>query len=96
LQDASPFRIGTRARQVFDVSVAGDTVLALLGLGIAAGYPTREAVALANTAAGIVVGKVGTATVSKSELAAALNLVPALTLDKQKTSAELATIAKKT
>jgi rfaE bifunctional protein kinase chain/domain len=94
-QGASPFRIGTRARQVFDVSGAGDTVLALLGLGIAAGYPIREAVALANTAAGIVVGKVGTATVSKSELAAALNLVPALTLDKQKTPAELATVAKK-
>ena len=94
-QKASPFRIGTRARQVFDVSGAGDTVLAVLGLGIAAGYSAREAVALANTAAGIVVGKVGTATVSKTELAAALGQIPALTLDKQKTLAELAIIARK-
>jgi D-beta-D-heptose 7-phosphate kinase/D-beta-D-heptose 1-phosphate adenosyltransferase len=94
-QDTLPYRIGTKARQVFDVSGAGDTVLAVLGLGIAAGYPNKEAVALANTAAGIVVGKVGTATVSQTELAAALDLIPAPILDKQKTLAELASVARK-
>jgi len=92
--DAPPYRISTNAHQVFDVSGAGDTVLAVLGLGIAAGYSDREAVALANTAAGIVVGKVGTATVSKTELAAALNLIPAPSLDKQKTLAEVAAVAR--
>ena len=92
--DTPPYRISTKAHQVFDVSGAGDTVLAVLGLGIAAGYSNKEAVALANTAAGIVVGKVGTATVSKTELAAALNLIPALSLDKQKTLAEVATVAR--
>ena len=94
-QGAASYRIGTQARQVFDVSGAGDTVLAMLGLGVAAGYPIREAVALANTAAGIVVGKVGAATVSKTELAAAIGLIPALSLNKQKTLAELSTIARK-
>jgi D-beta-D-heptose 7-phosphate kinase/D-beta-D-heptose 1-phosphate adenosyltransferase len=94
-RSTSPYRIQTRARQVFDVSGAGDTVLAVLGLGIAAGYSIRDAVSLANTAAGIVVGKVGTATVSKAELAAALGQIPAPTLDKQKTLAELSIIARK-
>jgi D-beta-D-heptose 7-phosphate kinase/D-beta-D-heptose 1-phosphate adenosyltransferase len=93
--NARPHRIGTRARQVFDVSGAGDTVLAVLGLGIAAGYAIREAIALANTAAGIVVGKVGTATVSITELAAGLNLIPDPTLQKQKTMAELSALAQK-
>lgn len=88
-----PFRIGTKARQVFDVSGAGDTVLAVLGLGIAAGYALKEAIALSNTAAGIVVGKVGTATVTKAELAASLNLISDPTLHKQKTLAELPTVA---
>jgi D-beta-D-heptose 7-phosphate kinase/D-beta-D-heptose 1-phosphate adenosyltransferase len=90
-----PYRISTKARQVFDVSGAGDTVLAVLGLGIAAGYDIKEAVALSNTAAGIVVGKVGTAPVTKSELAASLNLIPDPTLHKQKTMAELSTVAQK-
>ncbi|MGD2096975.1 MAG: D-glycero-beta-D-manno-heptose-7-phosphate kinase [Desulfobacterales bacterium] len=90
-----PYRISTKARQVFDVSGAGDTVLAVLGLGIAAGYDIKEAVALSNTAAGIVVGKVGTASVTKSELAAGLNLIPDPTLHKQKTMAELSTVAQK-
>jgi D-beta-D-heptose 7-phosphate kinase/D-beta-D-heptose 1-phosphate adenosyltransferase len=70
--DQKPFKIATRARQVFDVSGAGDTVVALLGLALAAGSTYKEAVALANTAAGLVVGKVGTATVSQKELKAAL------------------------
>ncbi|MGD9302968.1 MAG: D-glycero-beta-D-manno-heptose-7-phosphate kinase, partial [Desulfobacterales bacterium] len=67
-------KISTKARQVFDVSGAGDTVLAILGLAIASGMSFKDGVALANTAAGLVVGKVGTATVSKKELAAALQL----------------------
>ena len=93
--NAQPYQIGTRARQVFDVSGAGDTVLAVLGLGISAGYSIKEAVALANRAAGIVVGKVGTATVSQTELAASLNLIPDPALNKQKTVAELSAIVQK-
>ncbi|MBW2516509.1 MAG: D-glycero-beta-D-manno-heptose-7-phosphate kinase [Deltaproteobacteria bacterium] len=94
-RNARPYRIRTKARQVFDVSGAGDTVLAVLGLAIAAGYAVKEAVALSNTAAGIVVGKVGTAPVSKSELAASLNLIPDPTLHKQKTVAALTAVAQK-
>ena len=93
--DDPPFKIGTKARQVFDVSGAGDTVLAVMGLGVAAGYSIKEAVTLANTAAGIVVGKVGTATVSKSELAAGLDLTPDPKLHKQKTIAELSAVVRK-
>jgi len=51
----------SRAREVFDVSGAGDTVVAMLAAGIAAGIPAIEAAQLANVAAGIVVGKTGTA-----------------------------------
>jgi D-glycero-beta-D-manno-heptose-7-phosphate kinase len=57
-----------RAREVFDVSGAGDTVIATLGLMLAAGLSMPEAVHIANRAAGIVVGKLGTATVSREEL----------------------------
>jgi len=66
-------KIRAEARQVYDVSGAGDTVIAVLGLALACGAPLQAAAALANTAAGIVVGKVGTAAVSPEELAAALN-----------------------
>jgi D-beta-D-heptose 7-phosphate kinase/D-beta-D-heptose 1-phosphate adenosyltransferase len=69
-----PQKISTQARQVFDVSGAGDTVLAVLGLACAAELPFDQAVTLANIAAGIVVAKVGTATVSRKELADALQL----------------------
>jgi D-beta-D-heptose 7-phosphate kinase/D-beta-D-heptose 1-phosphate adenosyltransferase len=62
----------TTARQVFDVSGAGDTVIAALGLGLAAGGEIMDVCALANIAAGIVVGKRGTAYVSTGEIAAAL------------------------
>ena len=58
------------ARQVFDVSGAGDTVMATLALGLAAGADTVEAAAVANVAAGIVVGKRGTATVTAGEIMA--------------------------
>ncbi|MGD8524402.1 MAG: D-glycero-beta-D-manno-heptose-7-phosphate kinase [Desulfobacterales bacterium] len=87
-------KISTKARQVFDVSGAGDTVLAILGLAIASGMSFKDGVALANTAAGLVVGKVGTATVSKKELAAALQLIPADIVSKQISQEELVTITK--
>ena len=60
------------ARQVFDVSGAGDTVIAVLALCLASGLKPETGVALANVAAGIVVGKVGTVPVEKHELLAAL------------------------
>jgi len=60
--------ISTQAREVFDVSGAGDTVIAVLGTMLALGRPLREAVATANRAGGIVVGKLGTATASYAEL----------------------------
>jgi D-beta-D-heptose 7-phosphate kinase/D-beta-D-heptose 1-phosphate adenosyltransferase len=65
-------RIKARARQVFDVSGAGDTVMAVLGLGLASGADFEQAALVANEAAGVVVGKVGTATVSAEELLEAL------------------------
>ena len=61
-----------RAREVFDVTGAGDTVIAVLAASLAAGRPLPEAVALANVAAGIVVAKLGTATVSGPELRRAI------------------------
>ncbi len=60
-----------RAREVFDVSGAGDTVIATLGLMLATGLSLRDAVHIANRAASIVVGKLGTATVSRDELQSA-------------------------
>lgn len=62
-----------QARQVFDVSGAGDTVIAVLALCVASGLQPETAVQLANVAAGIVVGKVGTVPVEKHELLAALS-----------------------
>jgi D-beta-D-heptose 7-phosphate kinase/D-beta-D-heptose 1-phosphate adenosyltransferase len=61
------------AREVFDVSGAGDTVIATLALMLAAGHRLPEAMRIANAAAGIVVGKLGTATVTAEELAYALH-----------------------
>ena len=58
----------TMAREVFDVSGAGDTVIATMAVMMGAGFPIAEAVALANRAGGIVVGKLGTATVTHKEL----------------------------
>jgi rfaE bifunctional protein kinase chain/domain len=62
----------TQAREVFDVSGAGDTVIATLGLMMAAGVPMAAAMRIANRAAGVVVAKLGTATVTRAELLAAL------------------------
>jgi bifunctional ADP-heptose synthase (sugar kinase/adenylyltransferase) len=58
----------TVALQVYDVSGAGDTVIATLGLMLANGYDYAEAISVANRAAGIVVGKLGTAVVTQDEL----------------------------
>jgi D-beta-D-heptose 7-phosphate kinase/D-beta-D-heptose 1-phosphate adenosyltransferase len=65
-----PFHVRTAAREVFDVSGAGDTVVASFTMAIAAGASPTEATCLANHAAGIVVGKVGTAVVTRDEMLA--------------------------
>jgi len=65
--------IPTRAKQVFDVTGAGDTVIASFSLAVAAGALPFEAGEIANLAAGIVVGKLGTATVTVEEMEEALN-----------------------
>lgn len=67
-----PLHIPSRAREVFDVTGAGDTVIATLSLALAAGVPLDEACRVANAAAGVVVAKLGTATVSPAELEKAL------------------------
>ena len=67
-QKGARFHVRTQAREVADVSGAGDTVIATLAVALAGGARMREAVRLANRAAGIVVGKFGTAVVSPSEL----------------------------
>ena len=64
--------IPTMAKEVYDVTGAGDTVIATLALGLAAGCSMKDAAVLANHAAGIVVGKVGTASVSLDELRSTL------------------------
>ncbi|HCZ32864.1 MAG TPA: D-glycero-beta-D-manno-heptose-7-phosphate kinase [Holophagaceae bacterium] len=66
----APWMVPTEAREVFDVSGAGDTVIAAFSAAIAAGADWREAAMLANAAAGVVVAKVGTATVTPAELLA--------------------------
>lgn len=63
-----PFHIPTVAQEVFDVSGAGDTVIATFTLAVAAGASPIEAAILSNYAAGIVVGKIGTATATQEEL----------------------------
>jgi D-beta-D-heptose 7-phosphate kinase/D-beta-D-heptose 1-phosphate adenosyltransferase len=65
---SKPFHIPTVAQEVFDVSGAGDTVIASFTLAIAAGASPLEAAIISNYAAGVVVGKVGTATVTPEEL----------------------------
>jgi D-beta-D-heptose 7-phosphate kinase / D-beta-D-heptose 1-phosphate adenosyltransferase len=67
-----PLHLPTRAQEVFDVTGAGDTLVATLGVAISAGMPLQDAVALSNIAAGIVVAKLGSATVSPAELAKAV------------------------
>jgi D-beta-D-heptose 7-phosphate kinase/D-beta-D-heptose 1-phosphate adenosyltransferase len=64
--------IPTAAREVFDVTGAGDTVIATLALALSAGARPVEAAMLANHAAGVVVGKLGTATTTTAEILAAV------------------------
>ena len=71
-RDGDPFHLPARAREVFDVTGAGDTVISVMAAALAAGQDLQQATVLANTAAGIVVGKLGTATVSTEELRAEL------------------------
>jgi D-beta-D-heptose 7-phosphate kinase/D-beta-D-heptose 1-phosphate adenosyltransferase len=66
--DAPPVHLPAQTREVFDVTGAGDTVIAVLAAALAAGEALPAATALANLAAGIVVGKLGTASVSRPEL----------------------------
>ncbi|MDE9432857.1 bifunctional D-glycero-beta-D-manno-heptose-7-phosphate kinase/D-glycero-beta-D-manno-heptose 1-phosphate adenylyltransferase HldE [Xenorhabdus bovienii] len=63
-----PLHLPTQAQEVFDVTGAGDTVIGVLATALAAGKPLNEACYLANAAAGVVVGKLGTSTVSPVEL----------------------------
>jgi D-beta-D-heptose 7-phosphate kinase/D-beta-D-heptose 1-phosphate adenosyltransferase len=70
----SETHIPTVAKEVYDVSGAGDTVVGVMSLSLAAGASFKEAAVLANLAAGIVVGKVGTATVRPAELLQAVQL----------------------
>jgi len=72
LSDEGAYHSPARAREVFDVSGAGDTVIATLAASLAAGLKVESAVELANLAAGIVVGKVGTVPIAHHELIAAL------------------------
>jgi D-beta-D-heptose 7-phosphate kinase/D-beta-D-heptose 1-phosphate adenosyltransferase len=68
-----PFHLPTQAQEVYDVTGAGDTVISVLAASVAAGKPLDQACALANAAAGVVVGKLGTSTLSTIELAEAIH-----------------------
>ncbi|MEQ1764142.1 MAG: D-glycero-beta-D-manno-heptose-7-phosphate kinase [Pyrinomonadaceae bacterium] len=72
-RDGSPVHFSTAAREVFDVTGAGDTVIACLGVAIASGFSPVEAARLSNIAAGLSVQHIGTVAVSFDELAAELN-----------------------
>lgn len=68
MQDSAPLHLPAAAREVFDVTGAGDTVIAVLAAALAAGQTLPQAAALANLAAGLVVGKLGAASVTPLEL----------------------------
>jgi D-beta-D-heptose 7-phosphate kinase/D-beta-D-heptose 1-phosphate adenosyltransferase len=70
---AEPFFLSTQAREVFDVTGAGDTVIATLAAAVASGQDLASAAALANIAAGIVVRKIGVATVTPTEIQGAMH-----------------------
>lgn len=72
-RNQKPFHLPTLAKEVYDVTGAGDTVISVLAASVAAGKPLDEACALANAAAGVVVGKLGTSTVSTIELEEAVH-----------------------
>lgn len=69
----APFHLPTQAKEVYDVTGAGDTVISVLATAIADGRPYEEACYLANAAAGVVVGKLGTSTVTPTELENAIH-----------------------
>lgn len=69
-KDSEPYHSPTRAQEVFDVSGAGDTAIALFTLALCAGASLREATEVSNHASGVVVGKLGTATLTPEELLA--------------------------
>ncbi len=71
--DAEPLFLSTQAREVYDVTGAGDTVIATLAAALASGQALSSAAALANLAAGLVVRKIGVAAVTPGELSAALH-----------------------
>jgi D-beta-D-heptose 7-phosphate kinase/D-beta-D-heptose 1-phosphate adenosyltransferase len=85
-------RFKATALQVADVSGAGDTMIAFLAMGEAAGLSLERSVELANIAAGVVCGKLGTATLSPAEFLSACNAVPRLA-DKLVSAAEMVQIA---
>jgi D-beta-D-heptose 7-phosphate kinase / D-beta-D-heptose 1-phosphate adenosyltransferase len=72
--DAPHVHLPARAREVYDVTGAGDTVIAVIAMALASGQILSDAVALANLAAGIVVGKLGAATVTAPELSRAIRI----------------------
>jgi D-beta-D-heptose 7-phosphate kinase/D-beta-D-heptose 1-phosphate adenosyltransferase len=72
-QGHPPYHRAAHAREVFDVTGAGDTVAAVMALGLGAGQPLPQVVEMANAAAGLVVAKVGTATLTPLELTSALH-----------------------
>jgi len=74
--DQEPFSVGTVAKEVYDVTGAGDTVIGAIALALSIGAKIKTAVELANYAAGIVVGKMGTATAAREELIRAIGERP--------------------
>jgi D-beta-D-heptose 7-phosphate kinase / D-beta-D-heptose 1-phosphate adenosyltransferase len=82
-RDAAALHLPTRAREVADVSGAGDTLVATLAVALGAGATLPEAAMLANVTAGISVGKPGTATVSREELLGVLHLADLVATDRK-------------
>ena len=76
VREDDALHVPTRAQEVFDVSGAGDTVIAVLAMGLAGGLRSKAAAFLANLAAGVVVAKLGTYAVSNEELLTALAKLP--------------------
>jgi D-beta-D-heptose 7-phosphate kinase/D-beta-D-heptose 1-phosphate adenosyltransferase len=91
--DHEALHIPARAREVYDVTGAGDTVVSVLGLAISSGLTYAQASLFANEAAGIVVGKIGASPVTRQELLLALtNQFPQTLNSKEKTLEELKTL----
>ena len=89
-RNAEPIHLSARALEVFDVSGAGDTVVATMAVALAVGADLTVAAELANIAGGIVVGKVGTAVVGRDEFASALLAVEVSSSEAKVMSAEVA------